>query len=111
MRVILTQSGGWANVQLGCTLETEELPPEQAREVEDLFRPPPRSILRSIAVPVRSAEADGLQYKLEAHTPTGAAIVHYNDVDKPESLRRLLELVRPRFRPIPRVAAGHQPLR
>lgn len=111
MKITLTQLGGWANVQLGCTLETEDLSPEQAREVEGLMRPPPHSILRSIGVTAAGATADILQYKLEAHTPAGLIVVYYSDVDKPDSLGRLLKVARPRFRPMPRIAAGHQPLR
>jgi hypothetical protein len=99
MKIILTQLGGWANVQLGCTLETEDLPPDQAREVESLLRSPPRSILRSIGVATARGAADSLQYKLEAQTPAGPTVVYYSDA------------ARPRFRPRPRVAEGHQPLR
>ena len=102
MRITLTQTGGWANVQLGCTLDTAELSPEQAREVEALLSPPSLAILRSVGPAIGSEPQDGLQYCLEAETEHGMEVACYGDAGKPDSLRRLLEALRPHFRPIPR---------
>ena len=101
MRITVTQNGGWANITLGCTIETTDFPPEQARDIEALLSPPPLTILRSFGSARTPDLADGLQYRLEAETENGTRIVCYEDAAKPDSLRRLLEALRPRFRPIP----------
>jgi hypothetical protein len=102
MKITLTQTGGWANVQLGCTLDTAELSPEQAREVEALLSPPSLAILRSLGSAAGSEAPDDLQYRLEAKTEGETKVACYSDAGKPDSLRRLLEAMRPNFRPIPR---------
>ena len=102
MKITLTQTGGWANAQFGCTLDTAELSPDQAREVEALLSPPSLAILRSLGSATCFKAPDSLQYRLEAATEGETKVACYDDADKPDSLRRLLEVMRPNFRPIPR---------
>jgi hypothetical protein len=110
MQIRLLQTGGWANMAMGCTVADTALSPDQRRWVEDLLAQarPSRAILRRVAMPA-APTPDGLHYELEVsdHGPTRTLC--YAQGAPPDSLVRLLESLRPLFRPLPR-GGPHQPL-
>jgi len=107
MRVTLTQTGGWANVSMRASLDSETLTPSESRLVHELLQAPPVGLLRSAA---RAPLADGMQYVLEVDTNAGTRVLRFNDADKPVGVQKLLELMRPLFRPVPYTRSDHHPL-
>jgi hypothetical protein len=97
MKISLTQSGGWANVRFGCSLETGDLPSEDARVVEEIIRG--GGLVESRASP--SSGADLLRYELTVETPDGKKTMTFDDRSKSHDARKVLELLRPSFRPLP----------
>ncbi|MBJ7410402.1 MAG: hypothetical protein JHD15_08565 [Phenylobacterium sp.] len=110
MQIRLLQTGGWANIALGCTLTHEALTAEQRRWVQELLAlaPPSRSILRSVAV-APPPPTDGLHYQLDVTVPDGVRTLRFSDEAKPEALVSLLRTLRPSLRPVP-ARGPHQPL-
>jgi hypothetical protein len=53
---------------------------------------------------------DGLQYVLEVDTNAGQRVLRFTDSSKPPGAERLLEVMRPLFRPVPHARPGHHPL-
>lgn len=107
MRITLTQSGGWANVSMRASLDSDTLSPSDARLVLALAEPAPLGLLRSAGSPPMR---DALQYVLEIDTDAGPRVLRFTDADKPAGAQRLLEMMRPLFRPVPNVRPGHHPL-
>lgn len=108
MRITLTQSGGWANVSMRASVDSDALEPSDARLVLALIDQPPLGLLRSVRPP--PAMADALQYVLEVDTSAGPRVLRFTDSDKPPGAQRLLEMMRPLFRPVPHRRPGHHPL-
>lgn len=107
MMITLTQSGGWANVSMRASLDSETLQSSDARLVLELLDQPPPGLLRSVGLP---PVADGMQYELEIDTNAGPRVLRFTDSSKPLGVQRLLEVMRPLFRPVPYRRPGHHPL-
>lgn len=99
MKVRLTQSGGYAGLRMGCTVDTGELPSSQARIVEEAVES--GDLFRQSGQPHQGADA--LQYVIEIETTGGLRKAAFDDIAKSESALRVVEVLRPFCRPVPRL--------
>jgi hypothetical protein len=73
MRVVFTQSGGFAGAVKGCLIDTEALDPEARREVEELVA------------------ASGLAASVERFSATGRDLRQYEiTLERPEGVARFV---------------------
>jgi hypothetical protein len=95
---------------MGCTVADAALSPDQRYWVEDLLAQagPSRAILRRVPMP-DAPTPDGLHYELQVSDHGQTRTLRYSQGVRPDSLVRLLESLRPLFRPLPR-GGPHQPL-
>ncbi len=92
MRVLLESSGGFTGLRMRSSLDTEELPPEQAadavRALEKLALMPPA--LPSAPLP---------RYRLTITRDTGPQVVELAETRVPQALRPLISALMHRARP------------
>jgi hypothetical protein len=110
MQIRLLQTGGWANIAMGCTVADSALSPQQRHWIEDLLAQagPSRAILRSAGFAPQPTP-DGLQIELVVSDHGETRSLRFSQTSRPEPLIRLLESLRPLLRPVP-PGAPHQPL-
>jgi hypothetical protein len=90
MRVLLESSGGFAGLRLSSSLDTDELPPDQAAEAMRALEK-----LTSVPPAVPSGGTTLPQYRLIVSLDTGAQVLELTESQVPPALRPLLsELMR-----------------
>jgi hypothetical protein len=94
LRVELTRSGGFAGLTTTVgQLDTAELPDDEARELERLYRDADLSALTRGA-PSPGGGADRFQYHLTVEDDQGRRELTMQENEVPEDLRPLIERVR-----------------
>lgn len=92
MRLDLVRSGGFANLRVPSSLDTEELPPGEAQEIETLVG---QADLKSLAErsPLRGSGADRFQYDLKVVRDGEEHRVIVSEREVPPELRAVIDRV------------------
>ena len=92
MRLDVVRSGGFANLRVPAHLDTSELPPEEAQEIEALVR---RVSLEDLAErsPLRGPGADRFQYDVKVTREEGEQRVIASESEVSPELRALIDTV------------------
>lgn len=89
MHIHFKRSGGFAGMRLSCSLDTEELPPGQAEELDKLIGEAEFFELPEELVP-EQPRPDRFEYQVRVKADEKEHEVTVNDAAAPESLRPLL---------------------
>ena len=92
MRLELVRSGGFANLRVPAHLETSELPPEEAEEIEALVGQVDLEDLAERS-PLRGPGADRFQYDLKVTRDEGEHRVIASEGEVSPELRALIDRV------------------
>jgi hypothetical protein len=93
MKVTLTETGGWMNIRRSCTVDTHDLPPQDARTVEqaldraELFKPRPAP----------AGACDARTIVLEFTTVDEHKRTTFTDASIPDEAISVLEILLPRL--------------
>ena len=97
MKIQFRQSGGYAGLMMGCEINTDFLPPEEAARLESLVKQ--SSILQAKSVSMSQAR-DLLNYELTIETSEGVHKVSFDDMSLPRSIEPLLDYLQERVEPL-----------
>lgn len=98
MKVVFRQSGGFAGLIRGVELCTDDLPPEEARELCSLVQ---RSDLRSTRGGSDDHWRDPQTYEISVETGEGVYEVTFDDSSIPAGAAPLLNFLKKRAEPWP----------
>ena len=98
MKVTFQQSGGFAGLIRGCTLDTDSLPPGDAEALESLVE---RSGARKLQSAHESAARDLGQYEIEIDAGPQQCRLCFDELNVPETVTPLLNFLKARARPMP----------
>ena len=97
MKVTLTETGGWTNIRTGCTVETDSLPSDEARLLEAALQQADLFAVHGNAPNARDARCVTIEFVHGGrHERTS-----FSEAAAPAGARVLLDILRPRSRPIP----------
>ena len=89
MHIDFTRSGGFAGIRLSCSMDTNDLPSEQAAELAELIGSAAFFDLPARLIPEKS-RPDRFEYRLSVDAGEKSHTVTVSDASAPESLRPLL---------------------
>jgi hypothetical protein len=89
MHINFTRSGGFAGMRLACTVDTQQLPAEQASELDKLVSDAAFFDLPEKIMPEKP-RPDRFEYRLSVEADDKSHSVTVSDAAAPESLRPLL---------------------
>jgi emfourin len=89
MHIDFTRTGGFAGLRLSTSVDTSELPPEQAQEVDHLISEAAFFDLPKELLP-QNPRPDRFEYRLTVDAGDRSHSVVVSDAAAPESLRPLL---------------------
>ena len=105
-RLVYTESGGFAGLRRGCTLEPAALPPVPGKQLQKLItQPPPPSAVAQPDTP--NTMPDNLLYTLELvteppDTPDAPRwVLQYPATDVPEDVEDLIGYLHEQAQPLP----------
>ncbi|WP_339377709.1 protealysin inhibitor emfourin [Merismopedia glauca] len=97
MKIKFRQSGGYAGLRIGCELDTNLLPPEEATKLQSLVE-------QSDIFPTKSDRsentADLINYEITIETKEGTHQVTFDDLTLPENIIPLLDYLQDRAKPL-----------
>jgi hypothetical protein len=91
MKVTLTESGGWANISTGCTVDTVDLPPAAAYAVESALDEEKVFADHPSAPDARDARI----VVIEVENEDGVRRASFSEASPPPGLRVVLRILRP----------------
>ncbi len=89
MHIDFTRSGGFAGMRLSCSVDTEQLPSDQASELDKLVGNAAFFDLPEKIVPERQ-QPDRFEYRVNVDAGDKSHAITVSDAAAPESLRPLL---------------------
>lgn len=98
MKIKFRQSGGFAGVLRGCDLDTASLPPQEARELEQLVH---AAGLSQSSQTLSPGSRDRLQYDIELKQNGDVGKVQFDDGSVPQNFRPLLQYLKKKSHPVP----------
>jgi hypothetical protein len=98
MKVRFVQSGGFAGAVKGCDLDTQALPPDQARELERLVR---ESGISQSGEHLSDGGRDLHQYEITIEDGRRKLAVTFDDANVPPAARAFLGFLKKCARPQP----------
>ena len=97
MQIRYRETLGFAGVQRGCELDTEELPSAQRDRLIDLVD---ESRLADAPTPRGRDARDASQYEIEIEDDDDLHAVHFDDTNLPDRVTPLLEFLREHAKPL-----------
>ena len=98
MKVSYEESGGFANLTRGCVLDTDQLPPAEAAQLESLVET--GQVPQSLAA--RSPRArDAMQYDLTIERAGKSHTISVDDLTLPPKLRPLVQFLQKHAKRLP----------
>ena len=101
MKISVIQSGGWGGLRMGCSVETADLPVGLSAELEEAASD--AALFGHVAAPSAPGR-DVAFYEVEIETATGRRSVRFPEFGKPPPGEKIVDILRPMFRPLPRGA-------
>lgn len=98
MKIQFRESGGFAGLIQGCEIDTKQLPPQEAAELDSLLEQ--SGILQHRNEDTPDAR-DVFNYEIVVETNKGTQHASFNDMNLPESTIPLLEYLQSRAEPLP----------
>ncbi|HZS03020.1 MAG TPA: protealysin inhibitor emfourin [Chloroflexota bacterium] len=95
MKVTFRESGGFAPIFRGCELDTDDLPAEEAAQLQGLVAASGILAMRDARV---EAARDVRLYTFGVQTDRGAHEVTFDQLSVPDTVRPLLDLLRAKSR-------------
>ena len=97
MKVKFLQSGGYAGLRMGCNLDTDSLPAEEAATLESLVE---QSGIFQAQSGSKLSGRDLLNYTIAIETNEGDRQVSFDDLSKPDGVMPLLKYLQSRAKPV-----------
>jgi hypothetical protein len=96
VRIVFRQSGGVAGLIRGCELESDELPPDQRRRLQQLVDACDLASLEGGRSP---SARDAMTYQLRIEQPKGSVSVRFDESALPADCERLVDFLQPYLGP------------
>ncbi len=97
MKIKFRQSGGYAGLRMGCEMDTDSLPPQEADRLTALVE---TSGIRQATSQRTPNAADLFNYEFTIETREGTHQVSFDDMSLPERVRPLLDYLRGQAQPL-----------
>jgi len=97
MRIRFDQTGGYAGLLKGCEIDTSTLPPEKAREVEQLVEASAMSSGEFLS----NSSRDLHQYEISIEDGASKTSIVLDDENIPQSVRPLISFLKKCAKPKP----------
>lgn len=98
MKIKFRQSGGFAGILRGCDLDTASLPPQEARELEQLVQ---SAGINQSSQTLSRGSRDRLQYDIELKRNGDVVKVQLDDGSIPQNVRPLIQYLKKKSHPVP----------
>lgn len=98
LKISYEQSGGYAGLIRGCTIDAATLAPATAAVMKRLVEAAP---LTSMETARTQGVADLLLHNLKVETDAGTFHLSFDDLTLPEALKPLVEFLARRCKPVP----------
>ena len=97
MKVKFVQSGGYAGLRMGCDLDTDSLPAEEAAMLQSLVEQSGFFQAQSDRTPTAR---DLLNYSIAVETNEGSSQISFDDLSMPDGIAPLVKYLQSRAKPL-----------
>jgi hypothetical protein len=97
MKVKFVQSGGYAGLRMGCDLDTDSLPAEEAAMLQSLVEQSGFFQAESGSTPTAR---DLLNYSIAVETNEGDRQISFDDLSMPDGVAPLVKYLQSRAKPV-----------
>ena len=96
MRIVFRQTGGVAGLIRGVELDSNELPPDQLRRLDQFLGSRDAEKLAAARAP---GARDAMTYRLRVERPEGDVTLAFDEPNLPSGLEALIDFLQPQLRP------------